>query len=102
MKPRKDKRDAQAEPAKSPVAVTAQISVYPLRQVELAPVIDEALELLRQHPLKVIPGPMSTLVSGDDAQVFAALRQVFEKAAAEGDVVMVATLSNACPPLENQ
>lgn len=98
MKPRKDNPVPPAECAQDSVSVTAQISLYPLRQTELAPVINSALELFRKHYLKVLPGSMSTLVSGDEAQVFAALRQVFGKAAAEGDVVMVATLSNACPP----
>jgi uncharacterized protein YqgV (UPF0045/DUF77 family) len=102
MKPRKDNWVPPAERAEDFVPVAAQISLYPLRQVKLAPVIDEALELLRKHPLQVVSGSMSTLVSGDEAQVFAALRQVFAMAASKGDVVMVATLSNACPPPDNE
>jgi hypothetical protein len=42
-------------------------------------------------------GPMSTWVSGDDDKVFAALREAFRSAASAGEVVMVATMSNACP-----
>jgi microcompartment protein CcmL/EutN len=41
---------------------------------------------------------MSTLVTGDVAAVFAALRHAFDAAAEHGGTVMVATVSNACPP----
>lgn len=40
---------------------------------------------------------MSTLVSGEDNAVFAALKEAFQEVAQQGDVVMVVTLSNACP-----
>jgi hypothetical protein len=40
---------------------------------------------------------MSTLVRGDDAAIFAALRSLFRRVSESGDVVLVATISNACP-----
>lgn len=80
-----------------PVELTAQVSLYPLRQPELAPAIDDALEIFRQQGLDVMPGPMSTLVSGDSTNVFRALRHAFQNATEEGEVVMVTTFSNACP-----
>jgi hypothetical protein len=43
---------------------------------------------------------MSTLVTGDDEAVFLSLKELFEQAAQQGDVVMVVTLSNACPMSE--
>ncbi len=79
------------------IAVSAQLSVYPLRQPELSPTIDETLEICRVYDLDVQPGGMSTVLTGDDEQVFAALKGAFRAAAARGDVVMVVTLSNACP-----
>jgi hypothetical protein len=45
---------------------------------------------------------MSTLVWGDDEDVFPALMEAFRKAAAVGDTVMVITLSNACPRPETK
>ena len=36
-------------------------------------------------------------ISGDSSKVFQTLQCAFEKAAEEGDIVMVATFSNACP-----
>jgi tRNA-Thr(GGU) m(6)t(6)A37 methyltransferase TsaA len=77
--------------------LTAQISLYPLRQPSLSSAIGTAQRVFRDHGLAVQPGPMSTLVSGDSATVFRALQTAFEAAAGQAETVMVATLSNACP-----
>jgi uncharacterized protein YqgV (UPF0045/DUF77 family) len=79
------------------IAASAQVSLYPLRQERLSSSIEEALRGLREHGLEVTPGPMSTLVHGEDDSVFASLRSAFRRAAEGGDVVMVVTISNACP-----
>jgi tRNA-Thr(GGU) m(6)t(6)A37 methyltransferase TsaA len=79
------------------VGLTAQVSLYPLGQPQLAPAIDKALEVFRQHGLEVTPGPMSSLVSGDSANIFKALQRALQRAAEESEVVMVTTFSNACP-----
>jgi len=42
-------------------------------------------------------GPMSTIVVGEDALIFAALGDAFAKAAETGEMVMTITVSNACP-----
>lgn len=77
--------------------ITAQLSVYPLGEVSLSPTIARALHILHKHGLKVEEGTMSSLVSGDDDIVFAALQSAFHQIAGQGPVVMVATFSNACP-----
>jgi tRNA-Thr(GGU) m(6)t(6)A37 methyltransferase TsaA len=77
--------------------VTAQVSLYPLRQPELAPAINDALVIFHEYDLDVTSGTMSTLISGNGAHIFKALQQAFEKAAEAGEVVMVTTFSNACP-----
>lgn len=77
--------------------ISAQVSLYPLGQADLSPAIDGALRIFREHGLDVNPGPMSTLISGDDETVFAALQAAFQGVAGEGRVVMVVTFSNACP-----
>jgi len=59
----------------------------------------KALVIFRQHGLDVTSGSMSTLVSGDDESVFAALQEAFRSAASDGEIDMVATISNACPTL---
>jgi len=40
---------------------------------------------------------MSTLVTGEAEAVFAALHEAFVAAATTGHVVLIVTLSNACP-----
>jgi tRNA-Thr(GGU) m(6)t(6)A37 methyltransferase TsaA len=79
------------------VGIAAQVSLYPLRQEALSPTIDEALQIFRDHGLDVESGAMSSLITGDDATVFAALQEAFRRAAGQGHVVMLVTFSNACP-----
>ena len=80
--------------------VTAQVSLYPLRQVSIGPAIREAVRVFREYDLETRIGVMSTLVWGEDQVVFAALQEAFHRAAERGDAVMVVTLSNACPSPE--
>jgi uncharacterized protein YqgV (UPF0045/DUF77 family) len=77
--------------------ISAQVSLYPLRHEQLSPAIDEALEELRRQGVEVRPGTMSTLILGSEELVFAALRAAFRKTSRRGEVVMVVTISNACP-----
>lgn len=79
------------------MAIAAQVSLYPLRQERLSRAIERALDVFHAQGLEVAPGPMSTVIVGDDEGVFAALKEAFQKAAEDGHVVMVVTLSNACP-----
>ncbi|MFQ6059512.1 MAG: YkoF family thiamine/hydroxymethylpyrimidine-binding protein, partial [Anaerolineae bacterium] len=59
------------------IGIAAQVSLYPLRQQSLSPAINEALRIFREHGLDVQPGVMSTVITGDDADVFAALQEAF-------------------------
>ena len=76
---------------------SAQISLYPLRQAHLGPAIEILRRTLEAHGLGAEVGPMSTMVRGETAIVFAALADAFDKAARTGQVVMTFTVSNACP-----
>jgi len=81
--------------------ITAQVSLYPLRQVSIEPAIREAVRVFRQHGVETRIGEMSTLVWGEEEEeVFAALQEAFHRAAERGDTVMIVTLSNACPSPE--
>jgi uncharacterized protein YqgV (UPF0045/DUF77 family) len=79
------------------LSMSAQISVYPLRQNHLGPTIEAVRLALESGGLEPEVGAMSTLVRGDADKIFAALHDAFERATAAGDVTMVLTLSNACP-----
>ncbi len=76
--------------------LSAQVSLYPLRQTSLSEPIDHLLRVLHSRGLEVRPGPMSTLVLGSVEALFDGLEQAFREAADRGEVVMVATFSNAC------
>jgi tRNA-Thr(GGU) m(6)t(6)A37 methyltransferase TsaA len=77
--------------------MSAQVGLYPLGKEDMLPAIDEMLHIFRVHGLNVIPGPMNTLITGDDESLFAALQVAFQRAAGHGRLVMVVTLSNAFP-----
>ena len=77
--------------------LAAQISLYPLHQSDLSPAIDDAIAILKKHGLDVVPGTMSTVASGEDEDLLAALKDIYRQSAGRGEVVMVVTLSNACP-----
>jgi len=82
--------------------ISAQVSLYPLRQTSIGPSIREALRVFRAHGLDTRVGEMSTLVWGDERALFAALREAFQRAAEHGDTVLTVTISNACPePVAN-
>jgi uncharacterized protein YqgV (UPF0045/DUF77 family) len=77
--------------------ISVQVSLYPLRQLHLGPVISKVLETFRTCGLEVRPGIMSTVVIGETDAVFDGLKKSFQSVGALGDVVMVASISNCCP-----
>jgi uncharacterized protein YqgV (UPF0045/DUF77 family) len=79
------------------MVIGGQISVYPLRQEHLSPAIDTVREPLESRGLQPEIGPMSTIVTGEAKDIFVALHEAFDRAAATGHVVMTVTVSNACP-----
>jgi uncharacterized protein YqgV (UPF0045/DUF77 family) len=79
------------------MVVSAQIAIYPLRQDRLTPAITAVSAALEAAGLRPVIGPMSTMVTGEAADVFRALSEAFARAAALGHVVMTVTVSNACP-----
>ncbi len=76
--------------------LAAQVSLYPLGQADLSPAIDEVLRVFADHGLHAETGPMSTVLMGDDAVLFAALHEAAVGAARSEKMVMVITVSNAC------
>ncbi|MBM4431484.1 MAG: hypothetical protein FJ026_14240 [Chloroflexi bacterium] len=79
--------------------VSAQVSPYPLGQSDLSPAIQAVWKAFANHKLVYQSGSMSTVLEGEAATVFAALRDAFQAAAEYGGTVMAITVSNACPPL---
>jgi uncharacterized protein YqgV (UPF0045/DUF77 family) len=75
--------------------VSCQFSLYPLGVEELGPAIYTALAAMADQGLEVRTGPMSSTVTGSAEEVFAGLARAFTTSS--GALVMVATISNACP-----
>ena len=76
--------------------VSAEVSIYPLRQARLGPAVDAFLSALGAHQVKVDIGPASTAVVGELGEVFSGLRDGFVAADEIGECVLVLKLSNAC------
>ncbi|TNF50571.1 hypothetical protein EP232_00520 [bacterium] len=77
--------------------ISAQLSVYPLRQTELTPGISKALDAIGDCRVEKQIGVMSTMLWGEDEEVFRALLSAFRQAASVGKTTMVITVSNASP-----
>jgi uncharacterized protein YqgV (UPF0045/DUF77 family) len=77
--------------------VGCQFSVYPLRQPEIGQPIREAVEAARAQGCNVRVGNLSTLMWGDEDQVFGALRAAFRAAQRTGSSVVIATLAAGIP-----
>ena len=77
--------------------VQAEVSLYPLRQKNLARQIDWFCELLQKDKVEVRKGPMSSLITADSEVIFRSLKNAFEQLAKEYEVVLTAKISNACP-----
>ena len=79
------------------MTISAQVSIYPLRQEHLAPAVESVRSAFEVRGLAPQVGPMSTTVTGEARAVFDALAAAFTSAASSGQVVMTVTVSNACP-----
>ncbi|NLV24036.1 MAG: hypothetical protein GXY54_04540 [Deltaproteobacteria bacterium] len=77
--------------------VQAEISLYPLRTMELSPAIARFRKVLEGGQVKIVEGPMSTIIGGGQEEVFHALQEAFAAVSAEFEVVLSCRISNACP-----
>ena len=76
--------------------VSCQFALYPLKHENVGEILGEAMLELDRLGISYRVGKMSTQVQGEEDQVFQALRRAFHQAASRGEVVLVATVSNAC------
>lgn len=77
--------------------ISAQLSIYPLRQPSFSQTINEAVKVLQNYGLKLISGSKSTLIIGKEVMLWEALKEVFSVASTHGELVLIITISNACP-----
>lgn len=77
--------------------VGCQFSVYPLRQGDIDTPVQASIHAGRAAGCSVRVGNLSTLMWGDEDEVFAALRTAFRAAQRHGPVVLTATLAAGMP-----
>ena len=77
--------------------VSVQFSVYPLREMHLSLAIKKTVEILKSFGLSVEVGLMSSIAYGESEIVFKAFQKVYEEVAPNSHIVLIITLSNACP-----
>jgi len=77
--------------------VEAEVSMYPLGRKDLGTHVRRFIEGLRDCGCQIEVGDMSSLVIGESGQVFDALRQGYDGAAAEGGCVLIVKACNVCP-----
>ncbi|HDP80048.1 MAG TPA: hypothetical protein ENN21_04305 [Spirochaetes bacterium] len=77
--------------------LSVELSLYPLGEARIGPIIESFIDVLKEDGLEILPGPMSTIITGETDAVFGALRKAYTAAAEKHGVVLVAKFSNACP-----
>jgi uncharacterized protein YqgV (UPF0045/DUF77 family) len=77
--------------------ITAEFSLYPLKTADVTPAIVEFIDCVREAGLQVQPGPISTLVTGEIAEVFPALQRAYELSCRQGAAVLVVKTANVGP-----
>lgn len=76
--------------------VGCQFSVYPLRQESIDAPVQAAIKAAAEH-CSVRVGNLSTLMWGDEDQVFAGLRHAYKAVQEYGSAVVIATLAAGIP-----
>ncbi|NLC71735.1 MAG: hypothetical protein GX751_10295 [Desulfuromonadaceae bacterium] len=77
--------------------IQAEISLYPLRTMELSPTINRFRKVLEKKGVRVVDGPMSTIIGGAKEDVFRVLEEAFGVVSEDSEVVLTCKISNACP-----
>lgn len=80
--------------------IQAEVSLYPLKEPDIAADINDFIHQLAGSGVDVEFGRMSSIVTGELPQVFDALKEAYQKIADNRQSVLVVKVSNACPLVE--
>jgi len=75
-----------------------QVSIYPLREKSLSLALNKFWDKLEERKLKFEVNSFSTIIWGEEDEIFNFLKEVWKEIAEDRSIVMVVTLSNACTP----
>lgn len=76
--------------------VEMEVSLYPLTEETLEHPVRDFVDTLKTHGCEVDVCPLCTVVRGESAQVFEALRLGYEQAARKSGSVLIVKVCNAC------
>ncbi|MFO7151937.1 MAG: YkoF family thiamine/hydroxymethylpyrimidine-binding protein [Bacillota bacterium] len=75
--------------------ITCQVSLFPLGREDYEKVVLRALEWLKSFEVEMEVTPLSTVMRGDDEEVWKALRALYEEGVREGgQVIFTVTMTN--------
>jgi len=77
--------------------IQAELSFYPLGTDAVGERVKLFIDGLSAPGISVHPGPMSTVISGEDTAVFKVVQHCFVLSAEAGSAVLCARFSNSCP-----
>ena len=80
----------------SQASMTCEVRFHPFGVEDVDAAVDEALELIGSFDLKMDTGPLSTVVKGTPAEVFAMLKTLYERMETRHAFTLDVTLSNYC------
>ena len=73
----------------------AEVSIYPQKTNNASQIITSAVQTLSKENVEFKVGSLSTHIDGNDEQVWAGIKKVFNEAQNAGEVSMVVTISNS-------
>jgi uncharacterized protein YqgV (UPF0045/DUF77 family) len=79
------------------IPISAQVSLYPLGREDFIEPIDAFIEVVAKSGLDYEVHSMSTVITGDDEEVYRVIQAAYTRAVTYGQAVMVLTVTNACP-----
>jgi len=79
------------------MVVEAEVSLYPLGEPHLSHPVQAFVKVLEDYGCETEVGQMSTLIKGESANVFEALRAGYDYASQKGGCVLIVKASNVCP-----
>jgi len=77
--------------------VELEVSLYPLTEELLEHPVQDFVKLLEKQGCTVEHTPLSSIVKGESAEVFEALRLGYEQAAQKTGCVLIVKACNVCP-----
>ncbi|MBN2438235.1 MAG: thiamine-binding protein [Deltaproteobacteria bacterium] len=77
--------------------IQAELSLYPLKTDLIENVVRNFIKELSKSGVSIVPGQMSTLVAGENEEVFRVVGECFENVCRTDKVVLIVQFSNACP-----